>query len=199
MRRPILLLIGLLVSFAGTVRAQPTNVEAYQQLAVACLADVPDTLQAFRLDAPERMPYVRTALANRWQEQGRTLFLPDTSARPPDPLPRLAFRIEDADVTYEREGRRLRRTVELALRYTLTAANGRLLREQSCRETFDDTIARGEREALEDAAYRETQGAVPEAGGWRRYVEPAVLAAAVGVGVYLFFSLRGDTSGDNTP
>ena len=40
--------------------AQPTNLEAYQKLALRCLAEAPDTTQAFWLDAPAQMPYLRT-------------------------------------------------------------------------------------------------------------------------------------------
>ena len=62
----------------STAFAQPTNLETYQRLALRCLAETPDTTQAFWLDAPVQMPYLRTALAQRWRQESRALFLADS-------------------------------------------------------------------------------------------------------------------------
>lgn len=179
---------------AAAGQAQPTNVEAFQGLAVGCLGAVPDTAQAFRLSAPAAMPYLRPALAARWQDEGRTLFVTDTLAAA---LPWLRFEIEEAQVKYERAPQKqLARTVTLALRYTFTGADGRLLREDRCRDTFADTVHRDARAGLESEAFAETQGALPRAGWRRRYLEPAALALATAVTVYLFFNLRSERSDD---
>lgn len=184
-----LLLLCTLGAGAIPSPAQPTNLSVYQDLALRCLAGAPDTLGAFRLDAPDGMPYLRTALVDAWQADGRTLFLlPDSAAQG---RPRLTYRVEEAGVTYERApGRRLNRTVTLALRYTLTGPDGRLLAESACRETFADSFPRRAHAAVESPSFPETQAALPPAGWLRRYVEPALLTAATAIGVYLFFTLR---------
>ncbi len=178
--------------------AQPTNLEAYQTLALRCLAEAPDTTQAFRLDAPAQMPYLRTALAQRWRDEGRVLFLADSLQHVSGPATaRLRYEIEEAQVAYARAPRKqLVRTVTLALRYTFTAADGRLLREDRCRDTLTDTIRRSDRAALEWDAFPETQGEAPRGGWIRRHLEPAILAVATAVTVYLFFNIRSERTDD---
>ena len=137
-------------------------------------------------------------LGRTWREDGRALFLADSAAQRGGPAAvRVMYTIEEARVGYERARRKqLARTVTLALRYSVTASNGRLLAEDRCRETFSDTIRRAGRAPLESEAFPETQGTVPRAGWMRRYLEPAVLAAATAITVYLFFNLRSDRSDD---
>lgn len=191
--------VVLLLATAQTASAQPaTNMAAYQTLALDCLAEVPDTVRTFRLDAPAQMPYLRTALVDRWQREGRTVYLADSTARSAAAdVPRLAYRIEESGVAYERAGRReMGRAVRLSLRYTLLGADGRLLHENACRDTFDDVLRRSDQATIETATFPETQGAAPRAGWLRRYVQPAVLAAATAVTVYLFFSLRNNQPGE---
>lgn len=178
--------------------AQPTNLEAYQILALRCLTEAPDTTQTFQLDAPAQMPYLRTALAQHWRGEGRVLFLVDSLHSGSGlATSRLRYEIEEARIAYARARRKqLVRTVTLALRYTFTAADGRLLREDRCRDIFTDTIRRSERETLEWDAFPETQGEIP-GGSWiRRHLEPAVLAAATAVTVYLFFNIRSERTDD---
>jgi hypothetical protein len=186
-----LLLLGLCWGGAPEpVRAQPANLAVYQDLALQCLAGAPDTVRAFLLDAPAAMPYLRPALAARWQSEARTLFLPDSAAAPPG-LPRLAFRVEEAAVTYARApGRRLRRSVALGLHYTLVDASGRLLAEARCRPTYADEVDRQDVARLQSDAFPETRAALPPAGWVRRTLQPVLLTAATAVTVYLFFTLR---------
>ncbi len=178
--------------------AQPTNLEAYQGLALRCLAEAPDTTQAFGLDAPAQMPYLRTALAQQWRQEGRALFLADSLQHVSGPeIAWLRYKIEEAQVAYARApGKQLVRTVTLALRYTFTAADGRLLREDRCRDTLTDTIRRSDREALEWDAFPETQGEAPRGGWIRRYLEPTIVAVATAVTVYLFFNIRSERTDD---
>ena len=198
--RVLLVLVCLASTAWPAARAQPTptNLEAYQTLALRCLAAVPDTATVVALDAPALMPYLRTALTDAWRNDGRTLFLADSSLQPAGPaVPRLAYAIENVGVEYARARRKqLNRAVSLTLRYTFTTAQGRLLDEARCSETFTDTIRRAERAALESEAFPETQGTLPRAGWMRRYLEPAALAAATAITVYLFFNLRSDRSDD---
>lgn len=180
------------------VRAQPTNVEVFQQLALQCLETVPDTVRAFRLEAPSQMPYLRSALLEQWQDTDYLVFLADTLRfNVPDDLPLLAYSIRQVGLAYTHQGRkRLRRDVTLDLHYRLTAANGQVLSDQSCTTPYTDTIARNAAKHLSDPAYTETAAPIP-AGWLRRYLEPAVLTAATAVTVYLFFNLRSTSSGDS--
>lgn len=188
-----LVLFSLLL-LATPARAQPTNVEAFQTLAVRCLAAAPDTTTAFRLTAPAGMPYLRPVLTTRWQDEGRSIFVADTLA---PALPWLRFEIEEARVAYARAPeKQLARTVTLALRYTFTGPDGRLLDENRCRETFADAIRRDARAGLESAAFPETQGALPRGNWRRRYLEPAALAVVTAVTVYLFFNLRSERNNE---
>ena len=191
-------LAGLALAPWAAAFAQPTNLEAYQTVALRCLAAAPDTTQVFRLDAPEQMPYLRTALVQRWREEGRVLFLADSLQALSGPATaRLRYEIEEAHVAYDRApGKQLVRTVTLALRYTFMTADGRLLGEDRCRDTFTDTIRRSDRAALEWDAFPETQGEAPRGSWIRRHLEPAVLAVATAVTVYLFFNIRSDQSDD---
>lgn len=170
--------------------AGPTNMDVYRTLAHRCLAAVPDTIRAFVLAPSERMPYLSSALITAWQDEGRTLYVADTLG-PGRRLPVLTYAVDDARLAYASASRRrLTRTAVLALRYTLTAPDGRLLRADGCRETFEDTVPRAVHESLATPAFPETQAALPAAGWARRYLEPAVLVAATAVGAFLFFSLR---------
>jgi hypothetical protein len=190
MKRLFVVVCLLLAAGNRTGVAQPTNLEGFQQMAWQCLGGgLPDTVRAFRLDAPSEMPYVRSALVQRWRGEQRSPFVADSATRPD--LARLAYVVDEAAVTYENApDDRLPRSQRLALRYTLTAPDGELLIDRRCRETRADTVASARRDALEDEAFPRTQAEPPPAGGWRRYVKPALLVAATAVGVYLFFSIR---------
>ncbi len=195
--RACLALWCLAAGLAAPARAQPTNLEVYQELALRCLADVPDTARVVHLEAPPQMPYLRTALVARWQQQGRVLFLADSSFQAAGGAHRLRYAVEQAQVVYARARRKqFARTVSLALRFTLLAPDGRLLREDRCQDRFTDAIPRKDRAALESEAFPETQ-AEPPRGSWRRrYLEPAILAAATAVTIYLFFNLRSERTND---
>ena len=196
--RALLVLVCLAPTAWAAARAQPTptNLEAYQTLALRCLAQVPDTATVVVLDAPALMPYLRTALTDAWRNDGRILFLADSSLQA-TAAPRLAYAIEHVGVAYARARRKqLHRTVTLTLRYSFTTPQGRLLDEARCSETFTDTIRRAARTDLESDTFPETQGTLPRAGWMRRYLEPAALAAATAITVFLFFNLRSDRSDD---
>jgi hypothetical protein len=195
-----LLIVSLLALLGAPSpsRGQPTNLAVFEDLGVRCLAPAADTVSGVALDAPEQMPYVRAAISRHWQEEGRDLYLADSArVSPPAGSSILSYRIEEARVEYRRaRGRQLQRTVVLALRYTLVSPDRRVLRDDRCRESYQDLVPARLVGLLESAAFAETRGAVPEGNWFRRYVEPAVLVAATAVGVYLFFSLRSGRADD---
>lgn len=181
----------LLASSSAGVFAQETNIERFQAIAVDCMAALPDTPESFRLEAAERMPYLRPSLVQYWQSNGHTVYLSDSTTVSVPDLPLLAYRIEEADVEYvRRRSRRMQRVVTLALQVTVRGTDNRLVFENRCRDRLSDVIPRDALREIEASIYPETQAPAPEAGWVRRYLEPVVLTAATAVGIYLFFSIR---------
>lgn len=184
--------LALALALAPSAAAQPTNAEVLGILALRCLAEAPDTVSTFRLALPADTPYLRPALLSRWTDEGRTVYAADTAATRDGALPTLAVTARDVRIAYARAGRgRAARTATLALGYTFTAPDGRLLGERLCRETATDTVPRGALAGLADPAYATTQATLPP-GRLRRYVAPVVFTAATAVSALLFFSLRSD-------
>jgi hypothetical protein len=184
-------LLSLLLSSVSA--GQATNLELFQEMAVECLGGVPIGADTLLLEAPETMPYLRSALTNLWKEDERTIFLADSSAVP---LPLLAYRIENSDVEYARRGKQIERRLKLDIRFTYTDRNGRLMSDDRCSAVRTGPVAMSDMAQIQDAAYPETQAEMPEAGWFRRYLEPVVLTAATAVAVYLFFTLRSN-AGDS--
>ncbi|WP_397546937.1 hypothetical protein ABUL39_14465 [Rhodothermus marinus] len=191
------LLFGLLCWGLGVpAGAQPTNLARFQELARSCLT-LPDTLQAFRLEAPDTLPYIRTALEARWLQEGRRVYRRDTSA-----LPTLRYRIDAARVAYARlDHDRLQRTVTLALQAELLDPRGRLLDVRACQPVAVDTIAQALHDRLEHPAFPETQAPLPpeRPGLLERYVIPAVALVATTLSVYLLFTLRSRSGDASSP
>ncbi len=183
-----LLAIGLL-GMGQSIAAQPTNVAVYQRMAVSQLGAVPDTVGTFTLHAPLQMPYLRTALTQHWQQAGHMVFLFDSTSASPYPV--LRYAVEEAQVRYQRLPKPdLSRAVTLALRHSLTAPNGRLISEARHREVYADTVRFADWARLQPDPFPEAQAPRPPDAGLRRYLEPAVLATAIGTLTYLFFAIR---------
>ncbi len=183
-----------------TCEAQPTNMAVFQGLALDCMAESPDTAAAFQLEVPEHMLYLRTSLVRHWNEEDRVVYVVDSLFQPPrQPLPLLQLEVQEAKVEYQRgKKRHVTRTVTLAIRNSLIAADGRLLGEELCKDTYSDTLHRKHLSLIESAAHPETRAPLPDSGWLHRYLEPAVITAASAIGVYLFFTLRSDRA-DETP
>lgn len=196
--REALVVAGFLTAFAALpVVAQDTNLTIYQELALECLRELPSEVDTLSLDAWTQMPYLRTALVESWKSGGHEVYALDNSPPQAASLPRLTIAVEDASVAYSvADRRRLNRRVRLGLQYVLTGPDGRIILDDRCSRTASDTIYRSAVAQLEDQAYTETQGELPRAGWLRRIVEPAVIAGATAVGVYLFFTLRSQSADD---
>lgn len=185
-----LLAVATLVAVPGTrpAAAQDANASVLESLTVACLREIPDTVRAFRLEAPDTLPYARAALNAVWRADGRQVAATAAADRA---LPTFRYHFDDVAISYRRAGRRqYERVVSIALDYALLGHDGTLLDDGVCRRETRDIIASSSVSDLEDGIYPETIGARPEAGRLRRYLEPVILTGAIAVGVYLFFSLR---------
>lgn len=188
----------VLLAAASQAAGQASNMDTFEALAVACTEDLGDSAGDLVLDAPSRMPYVRSAIVAALQSQGRQVYLADsTFSERPDALSTFLYSIEEARVVYERiRKKRARRTVHFSAATALTSARGRLISDEICQQQFADTVAIADLASLQNSAYPETQAPIPEAGFARRFLQPLTLGAATALTVYLFFTLRSESSSD---
>ena len=179
--------------------AQKTNVEVMQELALECLDDVPDSSRQFIIAATNAPVFIRSALVTNWQKANYTLFIADSLLTTPPRIPSLSFSVENSSISYERlKRKRVSRKIEQTVHHTFTSPEGILLSEAACTRDFTDTVSRNDLDTLESEAYPQTQAPHPKGGWVKRYLEPAVLATATTLGVYLFFTLRSDSNDDDT-
>ncbi|MFV1979952.1 MAG: hypothetical protein ACC655_02270 [Rhodothermia bacterium] len=183
-------------TFASPAYAQPgprSNVDVLGDLAVGCIGDVPDTLSSFLLESSDRMPYLRPRLINYWQEKGHQVFLSDSLsvAGPAGEFVRLRYDPEEALVSYESaDDSQLRRTITISIAHSLVASSGLIMDDGRCRDEYSDTIGRSDVILVQRDPFPETRSEIPPEGSWKTWAEPVVLGAAVGVVVYLFFTVR---------
>ncbi len=196
--RDLLVVAGFVIAIsASPAAAQDTNLSVYQQLARECLGELPPGVDSLSLDASAQMPYLRSALVERWKTNGHEIYTAEGSVQHESSLPRLTIAIEDAGVDYTvADRRRFNRHVRLGLRYSLTGTDGRIILDERCSRTTADIIDRRAVAQFENQAYAETRGELPRGGWMRRFVEPAVITAATAIGVYLFFTLRSQSAED---
>lgn len=183
----------LAVAMTAPAFGQSTTLSLYQEMALECIGEVPPQLDRLILEAPDEMPYLRSALVQAWQEDEREVYLPGAGVEEG----RITYEVEEAFVRYERAGRRLAREIRLTLQFRIADAEGRLLADRRCARRRDDVIARSQVDAVESAAYPETRASLPRGGWFRRVLEPAVLTSAAVVTIYLFFTLR-STGGEDS-
>jgi len=165
----------------------PTNIEVYQNLALVCLTDaaLPDS---FSLAESGGAPYIREALVAHWLDEGRAVYADDTTSTAR--RSRLSFEADRQTVRYEREGKRIRRHVELGLHYEVTAADRRLTAASRCDLNHTDVLDRSQIQRVDDARFAATTAELPPSSWRRRYLEPVIVGAATAVTVVLFFTLR---------
>ncbi len=189
MLRTLSLLFAMLTGPVAQAQAQPTNVEVLGDLAVRCLADVPDDVATFRLATSNRMPYLQTSLAAYWLSNGYTVYLGDSTSA--GPLHVLRYDPESAQVKYARADHdSLRRTIDLALSHAFVSPQGLLLRGARCSETVTDLVRAADVDRLQAAPWEEARGVIPPDRGWRTWGEPLVIGSSIAAVVYLFFSVR---------
>jgi len=190
--------LGLLGPVYGQSSRPPTNAAVAGQLAVDCLSPVTDSLSGFWLSTTHDMPYLRPALANHWSELGVEVFVADTllglGTNGDDGSagrPRLRYTPESVVTRYEAaDGDLISRSVTLSLAHTLAAGDGRLLSDDRCAKTYEDDVDRASIVLIQPDPFPELRAEIPAEGSWRDWGEPAILAGAVGVVAYLFFTVR---------
>ena len=191
----ILFFVLLPVDF---VLAQKANLEILQELALECLERVPDSSMQFILNSPPSPSFIQSELVNQWQEAGYTLFVLDSLTKAgTSGKPTLSYSIENSSISYERrKKKRVQRDIEQTIHFTFIDSEGTLLKDAMCTKQFSDTVSKSDLNGLESEAFPQTQAPHPQGSWLKRYIEPAVLATATALGVYLFFTLRSDTNDD---
>jgi hypothetical protein len=118
--------------------------------------------------------------------------------RPQDtlmPHQRLVVRVADASVRYfacENDIDAVTREVSCVVHATLETHFGTIQELDSYTKTHRDTLQRRTITSIENKQYAFTQATVPDAppNFWKQVVEPAIVIAAAGIMVALFFFVR---------
>ena len=185
---------GLCSITSASAQELLTNMQVFENLGVACLESVPMEVDSLILSPPATLPYVTSALINRWQQQGKTLFLADSLRVPNSPF-LLSWEVSKSTISYTRVRRKtFSRSAELDLQYTFLGLNGEILAQDTCQNLFSDQIRKGMIPDLESPAYPETQAEPPRDRWVRRHLEPVIIAAATGLAAFLFFNLRNNSA-----
>lgn len=178
--------------------AQVLNETVYAEMLADCVSpehELPDSLV---LVSPEGFAFAQPIVIDALRNRGTTVFERSASVSPPSRVPVLTLDVDDAGVSYERDGnRRLRRAIAVRARITVTDASGKVIVAVRCDDTRSDTIPRAALGTVENEAYPVTVGTVPPPGGVSRFVAPAVAATAVVISAYLLFSLRSGSGVDS--
>ncbi len=192
MRMRALIIIFVLAGTTGTSgqTALETNSDVLARLAVECTSPATEGLESVALQAPSRLPFLRSGLVSALEMSGMSVFESGTPSHPA-----LTLSLENAGVSYDRRGRGfLRRTLRLVLSVRLVDGSGQVRHDALCSSSFEDVISTDALPAVENQTYPETRGTVP-LSRWKRLVQPVVIAAASAAGTLLFFSLRSKRSG----
>lgn len=171
-----------------SVSAQTTHRKVMADIALECvLAEIPGPTE-IQLTGTGLAAIVAPDLESALISRGFTLLKPDA----PNARSQVAYDVEFADVALTRKGKnQLERVVSLGLSLTLSgSADDRISGSKTCRDSRSDIVGREEVASLGDPGYPETNPIIPAKGGWKRFIEPAVLLAASAVGTYLLFNLR---------
>ncbi len=185
------------IGWAAPAGGQPSHLEAFQALAVGCIAPAADSLGSYRILPVERMPFLVPALAAAGSRAGHTVYLADSVAAA-TAISGIRIDVRQAGVTLTRARRRtIDRRVALSLDATLLAPDGRVIDTRTCDETFNDRFPGSIAALLATNDYAETRAALPEARWQRRILEPTLAVGATVLGAYLFFTLRSERSEDN--
>lgn len=202
---PTLLGLPLLVAaqiFApAATRAQATNAEILQEMAVQCVRPVATPYARLSLRPDPANPFLNQAVFNALTEDDKLLYL-DTKDRTVNSVAAanevdasLGFNVERVSIRYDRDGRRkVTRNIDLDLSYILVGPDRRILSNQTCSTSHADQIHRSQIDEVENQTMPLTQGVRPSRGWLRRYAEPVVIGAASAVAVYLFFNIRSDSN-----
>ncbi len=180
MRQPALLLFILLAIVPKTV-AQPTNMEAFQALALQCMAFISAEEGDVLIAAPAQMPYVRSIIINHLQQSGKAVYIADsTYTEQPAHLATLQYKIEPGtNVLYERiKRKKAKRTVSFSATTSLISARGQVLHDEICHKQVIDLVSVSSLDKLESNTYTETRAPHPRAGFGKRIFHPQMLTAA---------------------
>ncbi len=200
--RPLQLSVALaLAMYACPERAagQPANGDIIGQLAADCVTSALAAADTVRLVPDQRYEFIRTAVVGAIQNDGTIVVISPAS---PEAAPQqssrtrphawLRYRIEKSEIRYTKAGDALAREIFVDTRVLATMSDHSVAVDSLCAGSFEDEIQPADVQDVEDSSQPLTIGRRPDKGWLRRIAEPAVVAAASAVAVYLFFNVRSD-------
>lgn len=193
--------LAVLMTLAGTPdsRAQSTNAEILQQLAVGCLPPDATSFRGLTVRSDRQHSFLDQAIVGSLANRGLDVYLEagvdhDSTSNPAHTA-FLTYFVREAVVRYERKGRRrISREIALEMGYILQDSTGRVAADSTCADAYSDEILRTQLDAVESESIPVTRGERPRGSWIRRYAEPVIVGAATAVAVYLFFNVRSDAN-----
>lgn len=101
------------------------------------------------------------------------------------------FKVIDIKVSYHPDsGSKLTRFIQAVWFMKLQTATGAVLFLDTMTKSYEDQIDRNDVAQVENSNLSVTQGQLPAAGTFAKYVEPVVVSFVSGLIIYLFFIMR---------
>ncbi|MBT8401126.1 MAG: hypothetical protein KJO98_11665 [Rhodothermia bacterium] len=200
--RPLVLSVALALALCTSplerAAGQPANGDIIGQLAADCATMGLAAVDTLELIPDDRYEFIRTAVVLAMQNQGTVVMMSQAPATSTvnsvdgEQRPSLRYRIENGEVRYSKAGGVLAREIVVDTRVLATMSDNSVARDTLCTKSFSDQIRPADVDDVEDPNQPLTLGNRPDKGWLRRIAEPAVVAAASAVAVYLFFNVRSD-------
>ncbi len=200
--RPLTLSVALTLAICASpperAAAQPANADVIGQLAADCVTTAIAVADTVEIIPDDRYEFIRTAVVRAFRDNGSVVVILPGSPRPTVEgvnsgwPPSVRYRIEEAGVRYSKAGDALARQIAVDTRVLATMSDNSVALDTLCTKSFSDEIRPADVDDVEDANQPLTLGKRPDKGWLRRIAEPAVVAAASAVAVYLFFNVRSD-------
>lgn len=200
--RPLTLpvVVTLAICALPVVRAacQPANADIIGRLAADCVTTAVATADTVEIIPDDRYEFIRTVVVNSVRDDGSVVVISRTPQGPSGNEGStgrrtvVSYRIENGGVRYSKSGDALTREIAVDTRVLATMSDNSVVLDTLCVKSFIDEIRPADIDKVEDSNQPLTLGKRPSKGWLRRVAEPAVVAAASAVAVYLFFNVRSD-------
>jgi hypothetical protein len=199
------LMMCMLVVQASSLPAQseenppPPTLEIFQRLATTIAGRVADEVMAndsaeisLTLLPKESAWFLDRSVAQGFASRGhRTGGGAPSAISVECGVEHLSVKYEDLRRSWFLGARVVTRKVELALTFKTTPGNpGSLVQHRRVSEVGRDTVFVADLAELENPMIPATRGVLPREGFFSNMAEPVIMAGAIGVAVYLLFSIR---------
>lgn len=171
-------------------RGQTSNIQHFSALADQCLSQIPESPKKFEIKASGLPSYLLGKAFSRWQQEGRTVFLPLDSTQTESRLPQLSLQLKSQSVQYIPESRvAVTRKLTLVMDMRFIKADGELLLQQVCVQEHQDAFLRKDLGKIETPGFPETASPLPPIPE-RKWIKPVLISTALGTLGYLLYSVR---------